>query len=181
MFPAGLSGWGWGWGVRLAPAPPGSWLPCVALLAWWPPQPRCLPARLRVRNFAVAFSLPACVSRWGCFHFCSRKQHIPSASATGGAQGPWGAAAASAASGGAAALPAPALIAATQGAGCSLGRCRVTETALVGRGMGKGVWGRHGCCDLAVPTPARSTMARERPSVGPRARALPVGDASGGV
>lgn len=70
----------WLGGVCLAPAPPGSWLSLRSssfLVAPWPPL-----ACRGVRDFAVVFSLPACVSCRGCFHFYSRKQQVPSALAT---------------------------------------------------------------------------------------------------
>ena len=58
-----------------------------------------------------------------------------------------------------AALPATALIAVTQGAGSSLGRCSVMGTSRVGKSQRKGLRGRHSCwgtqvlrlCLLAAP------------------------------
>lgn len=86
VLPAGFSGWGGMCTSFLYP--PRSWLPPRSSSFLVAPQ--LPPACLRVRDFAVASSLPACVSRRGCFHFYSRKQQIPSASATAGVRQPPG-------------------------------------------------------------------------------------------
>lgn len=137
MFPSGLSGWGC---VRLAPAPPRSWLPLAALLSWWPPGRHPPASGCEISQCRSPCQLVSHVGDVSIFTGESSRFQVPQLQPE--RSSPRGAAATSGALGGAAALPATALIAVTQGAGSSLGRHGVTGTALVGRSHEEGCLGK---------------------------------------